>query len=75
MIPAKRFGLSAVQKCDIHWVVTGPHIMVFGPASKTLGYTEAKDPDPTEPLRSYFLLRSRARNVPLCPRNSVVKAS
>ena len=34
---------------DNHWVVTGPHIMIFGPASKTLGYTEAKDPDPTKP--------------------------
>ncbi len=34
---------------DNHWVVTGPHIMVFGQASKTLGYTEAKDPDPTKP--------------------------
>jgi hypothetical protein len=34
---------------DNHWVVTGPHIMVFGPASKSLGYTEAKDPDPTKP--------------------------
>jgi hypothetical protein len=34
---------------DNHWVVTGPHIMVFGPPSKTLGYTEAKDPDPTRP--------------------------
>ena len=34
---------------DNHWVVTGPHIMVFGPPSKTLGYTEAKDPDPTKP--------------------------
>ena len=33
-----------------HWVVTGPHIMVFGPASKTLGYTEAKDPDPNKPI-------------------------
>ena len=34
---------------DNHWIVTGPHIMVFGPPSKTLGYTEAKDPDPTKP--------------------------
>lgn len=37
------------KTADNHWVVTGPHIMVFGPASKTLGYTEAKDPDPTNP--------------------------
>ena len=32
-----------------HWVNTGPHIMLFGPPSKTLGYTEAADPDPTKP--------------------------
>jgi hypothetical protein len=32
-----------------HWIVTGPHIMIFGSPSKDLGYTEAKDPDPTTP--------------------------
>jgi hypothetical protein len=37
------------KTADNHWIVTGPHIMVFGPPSKTLGYTEAKDPDPTKP--------------------------
>jgi hypothetical protein len=37
------------KTADNHWVVTGPHIMVFGPASKTLGYTEAKDPNPNLP--------------------------
>jgi len=37
------------KKPDNHWVVTGPHIMVFGPPSKTLGYTEAKDPDSSKP--------------------------
>ena len=37
------------KSADNHWVVTGPHIMVFGPPSKTLGYTEAKDPDPSKP--------------------------
>jgi len=34
---------------DNHWIITGPHIMVFGPPSKMLGYTEAKDPDPKKP--------------------------
>ncbi|HYL02816.1 MAG TPA: hypothetical protein VEU54_05305 [Steroidobacteraceae bacterium] len=34
---------------DNHWIVTGPHIMIFGPPSKALGYTEAKDPDPNKP--------------------------
>jgi hypothetical protein len=37
------------KTADNHWIVTGPHIMVFGPPSKLLGYTEAKDPDPTKP--------------------------
>jgi len=37
------------KTADNHWVVTGPHIMVFGPPSKTLGYTEAPDPDPNKP--------------------------
>lgn len=32
-----------------HWVVTGPHIMLLGPAAKTLGYPETSDPDPTRP--------------------------
>ncbi len=37
------------KTADNHWIVTGPHIMVFGPPSKALGYTEAKDPDPGKP--------------------------
>jgi len=37
------------KTADNHWVVTGPHIMLLGPASKTLGYTEVKDPDPNQP--------------------------
>ncbi|HLY63493.1 MAG TPA: hypothetical protein VKV95_22365 [Terriglobia bacterium] len=40
---------ATAKTADNHWVVTGPHIMIFGPASKTLGYTEAKDPDPKKP--------------------------
>lgn len=41
---------TATKKtADNHWVVTGPHIMLTGAAAKTLGYTEAADPDPTKP--------------------------
>jgi hypothetical protein len=32
-----------------HWIVTGPHIMLFGPPSKLLGYPETADADPTKP--------------------------
>lgn len=37
------------KTADNHWVMTGPHLMVTGAASKTLGYTESPDPDPTKP--------------------------
>ncbi len=41
---------KATEKtADNHWVVTGPHIMVTGAPAKGLGYTEAADPDPTQP--------------------------
>jgi len=40
---------ATAKTADNHWIVTGPHIMLFGPPAKTLGYTEAPDPDPTKP--------------------------
>jgi hypothetical protein len=47
---ASNIDPSATAKtADNHWVVTGPHIMIFGPPSKALGYTEVADPDPTRP--------------------------
>ena len=41
--------MAAKKTADNHWVVTGPHIMITGTAAKSLGYTEAPDPDPTKP--------------------------
>jgi len=40
---------AMAKTADNHWVVTGPHIMVFGPPAKALGYPTTKDPDPTKP--------------------------
>lgn len=40
---------AMVKTADNHWIVTGPHLMVFGPPSKALGYTKAQDPDPNKP--------------------------
>ena len=37
------------KTADNHWIVTGPHLMIFGPPSKTLNYTRDKDPDPSKP--------------------------
>jgi hypothetical protein len=37
------------KTADNHWVVTGPHLMITGTQAKSLGFTEAADPDPTKP--------------------------
>jgi hypothetical protein len=37
------------KTADRHLVVTGPHVMLFGPSSKALGYPRTADPDPTKP--------------------------
>lgn len=55
------------KKPDNHWVVTGPHIMIFGPPSKTLGYTEAKDPDPTKPYMMWAGTPYEHAMIPVAP--------
>jgi hypothetical protein len=45
---------ARTKTADNHWIVTGPHIMIVGPASKTLGLTEEKDPDPTKPYMMWI---------------------
>jgi hypothetical protein len=32
-----------------HWVVQGPHVMIVGPASTSMGYPMTADPDTTAP--------------------------
>ncbi len=32
-----------------HWVKTGPHVMIVGPAAKTMGYPMTPDADATKP--------------------------
>jgi hypothetical protein len=33
-----------------HWVQTGPHVMIFGPGVKAMGYPAGADADPTKPF-------------------------
>jgi len=37
------------RTADNHWVVTGPHIMILGPAAKSMGLPDSADPDPSKP--------------------------
>ena len=58
---------ATAKTADNHWIVTGPHIMVFGPASKTLGYTEAKDPDPNKPYMMWAGTPYEHAMIPISP--------
>jgi hypothetical protein len=33
-----------------HWIKTGPHVMILGPAARSLGYPRSPDADPTKPF-------------------------
>jgi hypothetical protein len=50
-----------------HWIVTGPHIMVLGPPSKALGYTEATDPDPNKPYMMWAGTPYEHAMIPVAP--------
>ena len=52
---------------DNHWIVTGPHIMLFGPPSKMLGYTEAQDPDPNKPYMMWAGTPYEHAMIPVAP--------
>lgn len=40
---------ATTKSADNHWVVTGPHVMIVGPAAKTLGLGSSADADPSGP--------------------------
>jgi uncharacterized protein (UPF0333 family) len=58
---------ATAKTADNHWIVTGPHIMLFGPPSKALGYTEAKDPDPTKPYMMWAGTPYEHAMIPVSP--------
>jgi hypothetical protein len=55
------------KTADDHWIVTGPHIMVVGPAAKALGYTEAQDPDPNKPYMMWAGTPYEHAMIPVAP--------
>ena len=50
-----------------HWIITGPHIMIFGPPSKALNYTRAKAPDPNKPYMMWVGSPYEHAMIPLGP--------
>ncbi len=63
------------KTADNHWVVTGPHIMVFGPPSRELGYPEAADPDPTRPYMMWTNTPYEHAMVPIGPPGATIAGS
>jgi hypothetical protein len=50
-----------------HWVVTGPHIMPFGPPAKAPGYPRTSDPDPTKPYMMWAGTPYEHAMIPVAP--------
>ena len=40
---------AQAKTADNHWITTGSHIMVVGPAAKAMGLPDSADADPTKP--------------------------
>ena len=40
---------ATAASSDNHWVKTGPHVMIVGPAAGAMGYPATADADPTKP--------------------------
>ena len=55
------------KTADNHWIVDGPHIMVVGPPSKTLGLTRAQDPDPNKPYMMWAGTPYEHAMIPVAP--------
>ncbi|HKU81807.1 MAG TPA: hypothetical protein VJP76_06515, partial [Candidatus Tumulicola sp.] len=41
--------MASAKTADNHWVVTGPHLMMFAPSATTMGYPTTADADPSAP--------------------------
>jgi hypothetical protein len=41
--------MASAPTATNHWVKTGPHVMIVGPAAKLMGYPAVADPDPKSP--------------------------
>jgi hypothetical protein len=62
------------KTADNHWVVTGPHVMVVGPGSKSLGLPATADADPTKPYMMWSGTPYEHAMIPVGPAKPVAAA-
>lgn len=66
---------ATAKKPDNHWVVTGPHVMIVGPGTKTLGLPSSADADPTGPYMMWAGTPYEHAMIPVAAAKSVAKGA
>ena len=63
------------KKADNHWVVTGPHVMILGSASKSFGLSKTPEPDPSKPYMMWAGTPYEHAMIPVTSAASAAKSS
>lgn len=58
---------------DNHWVVTGPHVMIVGPAAKSLSLASSADANPSGPYMMWAGTPYEHAMIPLGPPRAAMK--
>ena len=58
---------ATAKTADNHWVVTGPHVMVVGPGTKSLGLSSSADADPSGPYMMWAGTPYEHAMIPVAP--------
>ena len=66
---------ATAKTADNHWVVTGPHIMVVGPGTKSLGLASSADANPSGPYMMWVGTPYEHAMIPVGGANMAAKAA
>lgn len=64
---------ATAKTADNHWVVTGPHVMVVGPGTKSLGLPTGADADPSGPYMMWTGTPYEHAMIPVAPPKAATK--
>ena len=65
---------SMTKTADNHWVVTGPHVMIVGPAAKSLALASTADVDPSAPFMMWAGTPYEHAMIPIAPPKTIKPA-
>jgi len=64
---------ATAKTANNHWVVTGPHVMVVGPGTKSLGLSSSADADPSGPYMMWTGTPYEHAMIPVGPPKAATK--